>query len=179
MMTMKLIAMMLALASPSISRPTREAYSRILVTDTDPATLAALVTHESAWRPSAVGGLDGACVGLAQRCLRFEPACAADEDLALNLAAPACLAVRQRLLVGTAALRELVVEARAWRRYCRKTTGRAAARNWLSGYSGSDHHGVTCGRRRVRGRWRDVKMSRVVFDILSIRQRILGGRHER
>ncbi len=142
------IAAAIAIAHPSIPRATARAYADILRLDPQPILLIALIRHESDFNPHAQGGLDGQCIGLAQRCLRFEPACRDGYD------APACAARRDALLDGPTALRLLVSEARAWRRLC--------GRLWLNGYTGSGSVAAPCGRGRPR----------VVRDIEKIERRL-------
>lgn len=174
------VAAMIATLHPSMPAPTRFAYARILAVDPDPPTLVAIPEHEAGWRPHVIGGLDGQCIGLGQRCLRFDPACHGVDFThggdVLFSSLPACAARRAALLDGPTALRELVIEARAWRRYCRKVTRRPpTSRRWISGYAGFDGAGVVCGQRRARIGWRDVKPDKVILDIEAIKKRLLGG----
>lgn len=118
------------------------------------AVLDALVEHESRWRPSVEGGLNGRCIGLTQICLHTVQACLGPG----GYAAPGCLAVKNFLLDGPSNLRVAGKRLAAWHSLCLKRTGRARPEHLLSGFGGYDaRHGLVCGQRHVRGpggRWR-------------------------
>lgn len=161
------IAAAIALLHPGMPRATRTAYARALELDPDPLALVALVEHESRWDPSAVGGLDGACVGLGQKCLRFADECRS------GLSSPACAGRKAALLDGSRALHTLVAEAATWRVLCRRRTHREPTlARWFHGYAGFDRGDVVCGQRRRGGRWRDVPTPALVVDVARIATKI-------
>lgn len=117
-----------------------------------PSILASLVAHESRWKAHVVGGRDGQCVGLTQVCLHTVRACRKGRGYAFD--APACQAHKGLLLDGPANLRIAGRRLAAWRRLCLARTGHAEPGHVLSGFGGYDtKHGLTCGQRRLRGRW--------------------------
>ncbi len=131
--------------------------------------LDAIAEHESHYQANVVGGRDGQCVGLTQICLHGFEAC---KD---SFEAPACLALKQRLLDPTENLRVASSELQAWRKLCKRVVGRADVRGIVFGFAGADGRGVHCGMRQTAGgRWVRAKTPRVVRDILVIYQRKLA-----
>ncbi len=124
----------------------------------------AIAYHESRGRPGAVGGLDGQCVGLTQVCLHTYPVCRTTG----GFEAPACLAVKRRLLDPDENLRVAARRIEAWRELCRRTVGRAGVREIVFGFAGADGHGVHCGHVRTPHGWVKAPTPKVVREILDL-----------
>ncbi len=164
------IAAMIASLHPKMPVSQRLEYATIISADSDPALDIAIPEHESRMVQGAIGGTHDRCFGMAQKCVETFGVCRADYQ------SPECERFRNGLLDGPTALRQLVADLHTWRVYCRKATGRRPTTiRILSGYAGADGHGITCGQRRVGGRWHDVKPSKVVREIMQIRSKLLGG----
>jgi hypothetical protein len=100
-----------------------------------------------------------------QVCPRVFRVCAGE----LYDSAP-CAALRASLLDGGTNLHVGTGMLAAWTRYCRATTGHAEPRHILSGYGGTDGHGVVCGQRRTADGWEDAPVPRIVAEILALAQ---------
>lgn len=157
-------------AAPPPSRWAAVATVEARAAGVDPVLVRAIVEHESHGRAGVVSPLSLHCLGLMQICPHTLPSCRG------GLGAPGCVAARARLLDGAHNLHVGVGRIVAWQAFCRRVTGRAEPRHWLSGYAGTDGHGVVCGQRRAAGRWRDAAVSRIVADVLKIAGRLRGGR---
>jgi hypothetical protein len=123
-----------------------------------PLLIVAQVERESRWQPGVLGGRDGQCVGFMQICLHEREPCKGPQGMGFDFESAACGAERVRLQDGAANLRAGARALRAWATLCKRVTGRRAGlANLLSGFGGFDRAGVTCGRRKGRAGWVDVK----------------------
>ncbi len=133
----------------------------------DPFLVRAVIEHESHGREAAINP-SSKCIGLMQICPWTLSACRAAPEGDL------CATAKARLLGGEANIHLGAQRLAEWGAFCRKRTGRAEHRHVLSGYGGTDGRGITCGQRRVGGRWRDVPTHKVVAEVLAIVGRLRG-----
>jgi len=136
--------------------------------EVDPFTLVAIINNESRFNPEAVDP-SGDCIGFAQYCLSNLPACREDVTSA------ECQRKRRTLLNWRGSLAQLGADITQWRSYCRRVTGQPALfARWLAGYQGAyaRDRGVTCGMRKVKGRWRDVPRRAVTARVMNYRLRL-------
>ncbi len=141
--------------------------------DIDTFTIVALIHNESRWRSSTVSR-DGEDFGLGQVRARYLPGCDRTMAAAKDTSA-SCLAVKARLSSVAYNIRVLGGAINAWRKTCRKRTGRRALlRRWLHGVGGMGKPpSLICGMRKVKGRWRDIKLRPELRKILRYRKRLI------
>lgn len=138
-----------------------------------PLTPVAIIHHESHWRPSLVSR-DGEDIGLGQIRARFIGFCRKDPSPVKN-PSPECRAVRARLKTGVYNIKHVLASLKAWRKLCKKKTGKALLRDVLMGYGGltRPRKGQWCGLVRRKGRWKRTKTPWVVRRILKRRRHLV------
>lgn len=162
------------LAQPSMSPDLATTYAEVLRVEArdrhfDPVTAVAIVENESRWRAGAVGGLNGACYGLAQFCAHIKPVCRRE-----GLKSASCKAEMAPYLNGIYSLRALARSITAWRRFCRRVTGKPALfYRWLHGFQGYGTKSVTCGMRKTKRGWIDVRRPKLVRKVMRRRLEII------
>jgi hypothetical protein len=167
-----MIQLAIQLSSPTLPSSTAKPYAEIIRAEAgkrkiDPYTFVAIATHESSWRASLVGGsAREPMIGLGQIRAKNYPACRA------GLTTAGCKAQIAQLQSGAYNLRQMGSIITAWRKLCRRRTGKSALfARWLSGYQGTDLvRKTTCGQRKVKGRWVDVTPARITTHVMRYRK---------
>lgn len=176
--TVQVIALAIASLHPGFEPRQNHARAETIVetaaaAGVPPLLVVAMVERESRWQAGVFGGRDGQCVGLLQICLHERAACQGPE----RFDAPACADERLRLQDGGTNLRAAGSLLRQWRKLCRRVTGRPAGlAELLSGYGGFDRPGVTCGRRKARGRWVSVVVPEAIRKTLALYKELKNER---
>ena len=175
------IAAAILLCQPNVGHVAAGRLATVLVEEAhqhhfDAMTAAALVCHESRWRPWAVSA-DGEDFGLGQIRARYFGGCRGDVD-PVGHPSVACLATKSALLEPTTNLRITADAIGRWTRTCRSKTGRRISDPlWLAGYAGISRPqaGQWCGLYRRLGRWTALPKAKAVREILRFRQRLASG----
>ena len=147
----KTVAAAIKLTRPRLALKVRENWAKLLIetarkNDFDPFTGVAIIRSESRWNPSVVSR-DGEDFGLGQVRARYIKGCNPDIPAARDNS-KSCNAVKARLLSSAYGIRRMGAAITAWRKKCRKVTGRPALfKRWLHGYGGM---GKRKGRRWIR-----------------------------
>jgi hypothetical protein len=139
----------------------------------DPFSLVAIFRWESGLRPGAINKSSGAA-GLGQIMPHFHGACKGTAD-PHKAPTPACRATKARLLDPLYNIAKVGKHITAWRKLCRRLTGRPALfHRWLAGYAGRNIiKGETCGQRRSNNRWQDKRQSPYVRRVTQYRRHLL------
>ncbi len=127
------------LTRPSMPSEEANRYARVLQSQAkqygfDPFSVVAIVHYETGWLPDVVSR-DGEDHGLGQIRARYRGACRKDPD-PLHHPTLACRQEKARLLNGEENLKEIARIIDANRKMCRKKTGTAWFKQWLSAYQG-------------------------------------------
>jgi hypothetical protein len=177
--TAQAITLVILLCNPTIAPRAAGSYARLLYAESqshsfDAVTAAALICHESGWRPGAVSP-DGEDYGLGQIRARYIGECARDLD-PVSSPSPGCIAVKSRLLDGESNIRLMADHIMRWKGICRNRAGSGRARHWLAGYGGLSRPSQNqwCGRQRRGGRWTEVVHPKV-REIMVLRSRLAKG----
>jgi hypothetical protein len=139
----------------------------------------AIIHNESRWRPNVVSA-DGEDFGVGQVRARYEKGCDSGKPAAQDNSA-SCRAVKARLLSASYGIRRMGGAITAWRRKCRKVTGRPALfRRWLHGYGGMGKWDKKkrrwirlCGQRPTKKGWVDLPLRRELARIINYRKRLV------
>lgn len=165
--SLQAVAAAILLSQPGMGAGRAHTYAKVVVQeavehDFDPYTLVSMVHFESRWRQSVS---NGPCLGLAGVCLTNYPACRSEPQ------GRVCADKRRLLLEGTSNLRVAASLITANRKFCKAKTGSALFRHWLASYQGLNRleHGVYCGQKKVRGRWKDVATHRLTKRVIQRR----------
>lgn len=182
--TVSQVAYAIGTSNRALSKTTRRSWASFLVDvarqyNFDALSAWALIEHESRWRPSAVSA-DGLDIGLAQMRWIYLAPCKEDRS------SSACERSKRRFFDPFAAMRQFGVSLHAWRKLCRRRTGKAELKHVLMGYGGfvwwrrpkRRPQRTLCGRLRVRTktgrvRWVDRPTPKAVRDILLARRRMI------
>ena len=150
----------IGLSRPSLPAPTVKAYAKTVQSAAkkhriDPFTITAIGWHESRWRASVVSR-DGEDYGIMQIRARYLKGCRG-----VPLKSKSCLSAKASLLNPYFNIRAAAGYIAAWRKTCRKLTGRPALfARWLHGYGGMGNlkRGIICGQQKRRGKWTDLPL---------------------
>lgn len=161
-MNVATLVLMLHAIAPFLGQASLQNYSDIISREArrqhvDSLLVAAIISHESHWRPFAD---NGKCIGLGQVCLETQQACRGVG----GLNAAACRARRQELFDGPTNIHVLVGQLAVARSYCGP---RASLRDIVSSYAGTGACGEHGGRThpivgeilKIRRNMRKLKMS--------------------
>ena len=171
---------LLALAEVGITGPRAQTYATILQEEGkkrnfDPVTVVVLIAGESSGRTSIVNSQG--CVGLGQICLSNYKFC----QKGVNFDGARCDAKKKQLQSGPYNLRVVAAAITANRKMCNKRTGKRSKktrnqwRHWLPSYGGYNGRprGVLCGQKKVKGRWRNVKIPKRISKYMKRRKQVI------
>jgi hypothetical protein len=165
----------LQLAAPNMGKPTAKSYAELIQKEArerrfDPFTLIAMVYYESHWNPTLVNHIG--CVGLGQVCPQFIwPYCADGKHYDKFR----CEQKKAELQNGHYNLQLIASSITANRKFCRKKVGIANWRHWLPSHGGynSSSKGIWCGRKLVKGRWRNVPIPKSITRVMKYRRQLI------
>ena len=171
-----------ALAQVGVTGQKAKSYAPILQAEAkrnnlDPVTLIVLINGESGWNSSRVNSIG--CIGLGQHCLQFQfKFC--QKGASYNKAQ--CDAKKAPYFNGPFNLRATASSITVNRKFCNKKTNKRSKktrnqwRHWMPSYGGYNNHKgnrVWCGQRKVKGRWRNVKIPKRIRTYMERRKRII------
>lgn len=176
------VAWAIGKSQPRMSLSLRRAYAETILREGkkrkfDSFTLVAMCHNESRWNAHLVGGAEKKCHGLCQHCVQFKyKYCASDYE------GERCQAKRQWLLNGHNNIVETAGDITRWREYVRQKTGQSALfHRWLQGFQGYNRpkQGLVCGMRKVRGRWKDVRVPKQTRQVMNYRKKLIRWNQRR
>lgn len=189
-------------AGPRMPLELRKRYARAIKTNAekhsyDPFTQVSIIAKEASWLASGVSG-DYEDIGFGQIRARYIGACKTDPNpvpipkrnaereivrdennqiIWVARPGPACQAVRRRLKDGVYNIGLMATQITAWRKRCRKETGRPALLyRMLAAYGGLSRPKLNrwCGMERRKGKWADRPIHRNVLRIINHRKMLLA-----
>jgi len=163
-------------AAPGMSKTTATSYAKLIRKEAidrrfDPFTMVAMVYYESHWNPTLENHIG--CVGLGQVCPQFLwPYCNSGGEKWDQFR---CKQKKAELKNGFYNLKLIAQSITANRKFCRKKVGIANWRHWLPSHGGynSSSKGIWCGRKRIKGRWRNVAIPKTVSRIMVYRKKLI------
>lgn len=164
----------IALSQPQMGKGTLRLYAETVASTArkyqlSPYLLIAVGHNESRWNAHLVGGKDGMCVGIGQHCLFASRVCVSN-----GLDSPECQEVKSALLYGPYNIQQTGLKLVEWRKLCRKKVGASQPRHFLQGYQGyvRPAQGLWCGRKRVKGQWRDQPLPKQTRQVINYQRRL-------
>ena len=176
--TVTQVAYAIGTSHPSMKAAEKKRLATLLVRvakkhNFDPLSGWAIIDHESDWRKDAVSA-DGQDIGLAQIRYTQTKECRKDRE------SDACQARKEALFDPKTNIRAMANAITAWRKLCKKKTGRPAnMKNWLAGYGGYSRpkKNIFCGRKRVKTKrgytWKELPVPKAVNEILVARKAMI------
>jgi transglycosylase-like protein with SLT domain len=148
----------------------------------DPITMVALFEGEAGFNPSVVNA--SGCVGLGQICVQAK----------YEYCRPGALFDEARCNAKIGQLKDPVYNIRTAaaafeknREFCNKMTNKRTAktrsqlRHWLPSYGGYNdrRRGIWCGQRKVKGRWKNVRLPKRVAQYMVRRKQLIRAAQNR